>query len=57
MKILTDLEIKQILYLHNLWKKHKKGRKYHHSDDYKGFLTQKEREKIIDKIFGILFKT
>lgn len=57
MKSISNLEVKELITLSEKWKKHKHTRYKHNDEELAHYLKPIEREKILDKVFGIMFKT
>ncbi len=55
MKKITELDIKKIIDLENKWVRHKRQRNKLHCSEHKDYLNPIQREKILEKLFSIIF--
>lgn len=57
MKTFSNLEIKQLINLERKWNDHKFTRNKFYDEQDERYLTPKERERILDLVLCIMFKT
>jgi hypothetical protein len=55
MKQLSSLQEKSIIEIENRWLKHKRLRNKPRNHQHPDFLTMKEREGLLDKLFFVIF--